>query len=124
MVGTSRQLALSLFLVYSAVSGAAGGAAGTNPLPVSTRATRVGTTAEPAVVPAVPLTEQLVQHEQRREHERSSFAKSWVTRARGGGSRVTADGGTEREKNTGRGGDGGGGKDEVELALVGNFPNR
>lgn len=122
MIKTSRQLALALLLGSSAtVAAAAAGTVGINPSPPSTLATRVGTT---GAEPAVPLGEQLVQHE-REQHERPSFAKSWVSRARGGGgSRVTADGGGERE-SPGRGGGGdGGGKDEVELALVGNFPNR
>lgn len=59
------------------------------------------------------------------QHERPSFALSWVSRARGGGgARVTADGGSKREKGDGGGGAGRAGQDEVEVALVGNFPNR
>lgn len=129
MVGSSRQVALALLLGYSsAASGATAGVAGTNPHPASPLATRVGSTTEQpaaAVSVSLPLREQLVQHERSEQHERPSFAKSWVTRARGGGSRVTADGGAgKEERGLGNGAGAGGGKDEVELALVGNFPNR
>ncbi|CAM9759796.1 unnamed protein product [Pylaiella littoralis] len=120
MVGASTQLALAFSLCCSSSVDATAGTAGTNPQSVSTLATRVGRT-EPSA--PVPLREQLVQHERREQHE-PSFPKSWVTRARGGGSRVSGDGEAEREIRPGRGGDEGGGNDEVELALVGNFPNR
>ncbi|CAN0176772.1 unnamed protein product [Ectocarpus sp. 6 AP-2014] len=61
------------------------------------------------------------------EGARPSFAKSWVSRARGGGgSRVTAGGG-DGGGGAAKGGDGGepGAHDQdIELALLGNFPNR
>lgn len=58
------------------------------------------------------------------QHEQQSFARHWVTRARGGGSKVKADGKAEMK---GKGGGVGKDKtvqDDVELPLVGNFPNR
>lgn len=70
-----------------------------------------------------PWTRVVDSNQQQHEQRQQSFAMGWVTRARGG-ARVTADGGS-------RGGDGGGGgdagkngQDEIETALVGNFPNR
>lgn len=70
---------------------------------------------------------RVVDNNQQHEQRQQSFAMGWVTRARGG-ARVSADGGSRG--GGGGGGDAGGGdagkkgQDEVETALVGNFPNR
>lgn len=113
--------ASALVLVLSYGIGAAG-APGFDPASSSpTCATRVGTAAaqEGRSCKRPPPQEQ---------HDRpSSFAMGWVSRVRGGGSKVPADGGGGKESGGKDKDQGGGGKapaDEVELALVGNFPNR
>lgn len=58
------------------------------------------------------------------QHEQQSFARHWVTRARGGGSKVKADGKAEMKAKGGGAGKGKAGQDDDELPLVGNFPNR
>lgn len=63
-------------------------------------------------------TQRFVQHEQQ------SFARHWVSRARGGGAKVKADGKAEMKGTGGGGGKDNSAQDEVEVALVGNFPNR
>lgn len=62
-----------------------------------------------------------IQHDQ----QDPSFAMSWVSRTRGGGARVPAGGKAEHSSGVGGGSAGGkSGQDDVEVALVGNFPNR
>ena len=58
------------------------------------------------------------------QHEPQSFARHWVSRVRGGGSKVTADGKSEMKGKGGGVGKDKAAQDEVEVALVGNFPNR
>ena len=115
--------ASALVLVLSYAIGAAG-AARFDPSPSSAAcSTRVGSTSRSCT----KRPDQLVQHERQEEEGGPSFAKSWVTRARGGSSKVPAGGGGEKEsggKGKDRGGGGSKASEEVELALVGNFPNR
>lgn len=118
--------ASALVLVLSFAVGAAG-APGQDPASSSpTCTTRVGTVGRACSNQRQEEQLQLLQHERDEQHERPSFAKGWVSRARGGGSKVPAGGGGGK-KSGGKDKDpSGGGKapDEVELALVGNFPNR
>lgn len=58
------------------------------------------------------------------QHEPQSFARHWVSRVRGGGSKVTADGKSEMKGKAGGVGKDKAAQDEVEAALVGSFPNR
>lgn len=115
-----RESALALLLAYAIGATAAPGID-----PTSSSATctpRVSTAGRSCN----ERQEQLVQHERDNHRGRPSFAEGWVSRARGGGSKVPAGGGGGQE-GAGKDKDlGGGGKapDEVELALVGNFPNR
>lgn len=113
--------ASALVVLLSCAVGVAG-APGFDPSPSSpTCTTRVDTTGGCS---CKPRAEQLQLVHEREHHGRASFAKSWVSRARGGGSKVPADGGGE-EKSSAKDRRGGGkAPDEVELALVGNFPNR
>ncbi|CAM9711766.1 unnamed protein product [Scytosiphon promiscuus] len=112
-----------VLLLVSLSAAAEAGAAATNSLHLQTRKTLGSTTGLDASAPTYAL---MTEHE-RGQQEQPSFAKSWVSRARGGGrSKMTADGGGDREV-AGQGGSGSGkagGTEEVELALTGNFPNR
>lgn len=113
--------ASAFVLVLSCAVGAAG-AAGFDPNPSSaTCTTRVASRGRSCN----ERQEQVVQHE-REQPDELSFARSWVSRARGGGSKVPAGAGGGQESGGKDKDRGGGGKapDEVELALVGNFPNR
>ena len=58
------------------------------------------------------------------QHEQQSFAKHWVSRVRGGGSKVKADGKAEMKEKGGGFGKDKAAQDDVKVALVGNFPNR
>ncbi len=106
-----RTCSLVLMLAFASSTT---GAPGAN-LPPPAYPARVGPAAASAAA------ESAVQDHALQEYERLPFAKSWVVR--GGASRVTADGGGERESTSKSGGVGGKGQ-EVELALTGNFPNR
>lgn len=111
-----RAFALVLLLSYAF---SAAGAQGYSPTPSSTTCTtRVGFTGRSC--------KRAEEQHAREPHDKPvpSFAESWVSRARGGGARVPAGGGDDKESAAKGGGGGGKAPDEVELALVGNFPNR
>lgn len=115
-MGRAPQPLVQLLLLSLAATGAGVGAVGIDSSS-STCTTRGGGREHPSRS-CTPAVEQ---------GARPSFAKSWVSRARGGGgSRVTAGGG-DGGGGAPKGGDGGkpGAHDQdIELALLGNFPNR
>ncbi|CAM9430943.1 unnamed protein product [Ectocarpus sp. 4 AP-2014] len=115
-MGRAPQPLVQLLLLSLAATDAGAGAVGIDSSS-STCTTRGGGREHPSRS-CTPAVEQ---------GARPSFAKSWVSRARGGGgSRVTAGGGDE-VGGTAKGGDGskpGVHDQNIELALLGNFPNR